>query len=98
MSIINKSMNNFMNEQTGNKAQKVSESSSNDLLCCPHCGLNDPVNIYTGAEVDESSGREPAREESYVILCSIWAGGCGASGGYGLTKREAFKKWNTRAT
>jgi len=80
------------------ECHKLSKPASNDFLCCPFCGLNDSVNIYTGAEVDESSGREPAKEESYVVICSTWDGGCGATGGYGLTKKQALKKWNTRAT
>jgi hypothetical protein len=71
-------------------------TTTEKLLPCAHCNKIDSVELMTGAEVDESSGREPAKEISYVAICSTWSGGCGATGGYGETEDAARKKWNQR--
>ncbi len=51
---------------------------------CSHCGS------VTAPEVI------PDVDDNHAVICNTHQGGCGASGGYARTPREAIVKWNRR--
>jgi len=70
---------------------------------CPFCGEKDSVEVYDYNEFYSSIFKKDILPENshvasgFVVNCNVIEGGCGAIGGYGLTKKDAIKKWNKRA-
>lgn len=66
---------------------------------CPFCGKIDTQAILDQNEVegiDEyDTNYEP--DPCYLVCCSTYKGGCGATSGYAATPEKAVAKWNTRA-
>ena len=62
------------------------------LKPCPFCGKTEPVAVFTANEICGSMN-EP---ENYAVCCDAENGGCGATGGYGITEEEAVKNWEQR--
>ena len=64
-----------------------------NLKPCPFCG-NKKVNVESYNEIN---GKDDDDEnESYAVICSVFEGGCGATGGYKDTPEAAFENWNQR--
>ena len=71
-----------------------------ELKPCPFCGECAHVRI---ADSNEMEGVGPSDEgytsnPYHAVVCSFTDGGCGASGGYRSTEREAIEAWNRRPT
>lgn len=74
------------------------------LKPCPFCGKS--VAIFTDMkELEECYNYDQGicDDLDYVcsrypiVVCDATKGGCGASAGYGESKKEAIEKWNRRA-
>lgn len=71
-----------------------------ELKPCPSCGETDTIGFTDCRELEECKNFECCDYESdgYVcVVCDANKGGCGASGGYAKTAKEAAEKWNRRA-
>jgi len=62
---------------------------------CPHCGRPNPVAL-TDYELNEESSDNPDYCGYYTVVCPFTNAGCGATGGYRKTKKEAIENWNRR--
>ena len=51
---------------------------------CPHCGK--PGEFWNGETLTQ-----------WTVVCSVFNGGCGASGGYTKTQAEALALWSKRS-
>lgn len=72
------------------------------LRACPFCG-SDYAPMVTGSSEYHDIDCECAdrsHDDSYAVVCDASSpggrGGCGASGGFSLTKAEAVDRWNRR--
>ena len=63
---------------------------SEKLKPCPFCGGN------TCIIQKDNTLREDKRTCTYQIVCAAFLGGCGASGGVGLTAPKAIEAWSRR--
>lgn len=64
-----------------------------ELKKCPFCGSR---NVFV-EEDWEIEGRDKEDGTGYfAVVCNCLSGGCGASGGYRETVREAISAWNNR--
>lgn len=77
------------------------------LLPCPHCGESRrTLKLLTAQELAEQDsnydGEFWEHSESWAVICNTsrpdGPGGCGASGGFFPTAREAVEAWNRRAS
>jgi hypothetical protein len=76
------------------------------LLPCPFCAKPDTVCLTDSTEfhvIDcECRDIDDGNCVSYAVVCDARApggpGGCGASGGFAVTKAKAVEKWNRRPT
>jgi len=70
------------------------------LLPCPYCGKTETLELVTGAEFMDENQEYYEHSDSFTVVCNcatqIGKGGCGATGGFGLTIDEAVGKWNKR--
>jgi Lar family restriction alleviation protein len=64
-----------------------------ELKPCPHCGKLDTVWVGNRNKISgtKSDGQRIA------VNCNRQIGGCGATGGYFDTEKEAVEAWNRRA-
>ena len=74
-------------------------------LFCPFCGASAPVALVPYNQVHHSDDCDCFNDADchWVVNCNAsgtssegYAGGCGAVGGAGVTKREAIDLWNQR--
>lgn len=66
------------------------------LLRCPFCG-GKIIEFDSCQGLEDCVNFEKCEENGYyAIVCSGNKGGCGASTGYFVTKREAVVAWNRR--
>lgn len=65
---------------------------------CPFCGSEEaPVVLSTeDMYADIIDLDETGLGLSYTVCCDVMSGGCGATGGYWATKKEAISAWNRR--
>lgn len=86
-----------INEIKGSLAMKITmqeeilenEYDVSHLQRCPHCGKQEVLEIVCDDETEDCS-------YFYSIVCNLNKGGCGASGGYRDSKKEAIETWNKR--
>ena len=62
-----------------------------ELKPCPFCG-NTNLFVGTSDEIHEDGDKH-----NYAVCCDFEQGGCGACGGYELSKIKAVENWNKRA-
>ena len=74
------------------------------LLPCPFCGQAHTMKLTTAQELAEEGEDDPEpwmHSDSFGVLCDAsrpgGPGGCGASGGFFPSEREAVDAWNRRA-
>lgn len=81
---------NFINKQAG-----IPSKTKLTPKKCPFCGS---VTAPRAMDYHEVIGRNKQDNEpdEYVVCCSANLGGCGASGGVHLSRREALEAWNLR--
>ncbi len=65
----------------------------NKIKSCPFCGHNTaPVIVWASEDAPLGSNDT---DQVYVV-CNIHEGGCGATGGYKDTEKQAIQNWNRR--
>lgn len=73
------------------------------LQPCPHCGSAKAPMFWNNEEAraDDCECEDAGNAESFAVVCDAsnpgGRGGCGASGGFKPTEREAADAWNLRA-
>lgn len=69
-----------------------------ELKACPFCGKQ-VAEITNCIELEDCANFEACDNCGFVcVVCSANNGGCGATGGYAPTEKQAVEKWNRRAT
>lgn len=73
----------------------------NNFEKCPFCGKTETLRIVCSSEQwDEDLGEFP-HTDAYAVCCDASdenkRRGCGATGGYQLTKSKAVDAWNKRS-
>ena len=61
-----------------------------ELKPCPFCGN---TNLFVGTSAQLHGDDD---EDDYAVCCDFEQGGCGATGGYQLSKIKAIELWNKR--
>lgn len=72
---------------------------------CPFCGKGNALKLMTAQELAQQDsdydGEFWEHSESWAVFCDAsrphGAGGCGGSGGFFPTMRDAVEAWNRRA-
>lgn len=69
---------------------------------CPFCGNPDPRPYVqpTDGSAERWGKKDIKKHEEQAVCClfDVWSDhGCGATGGYALTRKEARRLWNNRA-
>lgn len=73
------------------------------LAPCPHCGSAKAPMFWNSDEArgDDCECEDTGNDVSVAVVCDAskpgGRGGCGASGGFKATAREAADAWNLRA-
>ena len=63
-----------------------------DLESCPFCGSKTAPKVLTAVEIDQD-----VNAPDFAVCCQLDKRGCGATGCYALSPKEAIAKWNRRA-
>lgn len=77
----------------------VEQVTKDSLLPCPHCGATSDGSVRVGTageDHEECCELQAGQVESFAVCCDFNAGGCGAGGGYRLSRDEAIEAWNNR--
>lgn len=61
------------------------------LKRCPFCGNEQSLFVGGANEISDDE-----REIGFAVCCDFNNGGCGATGGYRSTEKEAVMSWNKR--
>lgn len=64
------------------------------LLACPFCGSTDAVRLDDGDSWDFLPDGEPL---TWAVVCDYNRGGCGGSGGFRDSQKDAIAAWNQAA-
>ncbi len=64
------------------------------LLPCPFCGATDAVRLDDGDSWDFLPDGEPV---TWAVVCDYNRGGCGGSGGFRDSQKDAIAAWNQAA-
>ena len=68
-----------------------------ELKPCPFCGHRTAPEVISMAELDSIEGNE-WYDSHFTVVCSLYAGGCGASVKCNnVSREEAAEAWNRRA-
>ena len=71
------------------------------LLPCPFCGSAKAPRFWKSADLHEGSGDNDDGSSYHGVVCRAkkprGPGGCGASGGFQITRELAAEFWNRRA-
>ena len=85
-------------EQALKKMKRRAAMSDTKLKSCPFCGKEVQI-ISNCIELEECENFEECTGNTLsTVVCNFKKGGCGATGGYRVTKEEAIKAWNRRAS
>jgi hypothetical protein len=73
-----------------------------EILPCPHCGSKNAPNLSFETGTTEKKGENTIETGDYwQVVCDASSdnslGGCGASGSYHKTEKQAIKSWNRRS-
>ncbi len=78
--------------------------NNDKLKPCPFCGKLTPLECVDENEAEYLSSDDSGYSENpyFAVVCAVNSegtegAGCGASGGYLPTKKEAIERWNKRA-
>ena len=67
---------------------------------CPFCLKEDSLAVISSTEVKDARAQSAHDPASWVVVCDATMpggrGGCGASGGFRGTPKEAIQAWNMR--
>lgn len=66
--------------------EEMEEMELPPILPCPFCGNSWSPTYW-----------KPEGSVNQTIVCDVHSNGCGATGGYYGTKKEAIEAWNRRA-
>lgn len=68
------------------------------LLPCPFCGETGPVGVFNENQLNYVSKSDKNYKENpyYAVVCDITVCGCGGSGGFRRSPKEAILAWNNR--
>lgn len=70
-----------------------------ELMPCPYCGKSVAriVSCCENSCKDDDTGCEFCGMKTVAVCCDFTKGGCGATGGYRKTEKEAIEAWEERA-
>ncbi len=95
-------------EVTGGWPDEFDGDAAERFKPCPHCGKVDTLEFATRRELEDCPNFDDCEAETCgrgfcdvydnwdCVVCSVYKGGCGASGGYDECPAKAIEKWNTR--